>query len=326
MRAARGALALRSVDPQDAAADGETFGDWLRRHRQSPASIAALWDLFGLPALNLTADRASLTAAAKVFRTGLLDRADAADIGVSRVPLADLHAGPASRALAQRGAAVHTRAPVRELRFDRDAPATVALEDGAVEAAAVILAVPHDRSGRLLPPGAVEHTDRLGDLGTSPIVNVHVVYDREVMAMPFAAALGSPVQWVFDRTRAAGLASGQYLAVSLSGADEVIDRPVEWFRQTFVPALAELFPRARDARVERFLVTRERAATFRQAPGTAALRPGPATRIRNLFLAGAWTDTGWPATMEGAVRSGQAAAQLALAALGDRSRLSGVAA
>ena len=95
-----------------------------------------------------------------------------------------------------------------------------------------------------------------------------------------------------------------------------MDRPVEWFRQTFVPALAELFAPARAARVERFLVTRERAATFRQVPGSGALRPGPRTPVRGLFLAGAWTDTGWPATMEGAVRSGVAAARLAVAAMG----------
>ena len=91
---------------------------------------------------------------------------------------------------------------------------------------------------------------------------------------------------------------------------------MEWFRQTFVPALADLFPEARDANVDRFLVTRERAATFRQGPGTAALRPGPDTGIPGLFLAGAWTATGWPATMEGAVRSGMAAAGRALLAVG----------
>ena len=146
---------------------------------------------------------------------------------------------------------------------------------------------------------------------------MHVVYDRPVTGERFAAAVDSAVQWIFDRTPASGLASGgQYLAISLSGADAYVDRPVDDLREEFVPALQALFPAARGARVERFLVTRERAATFRQAPGTAALRPGPRTRIPNLFLAGAWTDTGWPATMEGAVRSGVAAARHALLAVG----------
>jgi len=142
-----------------------------------------------------------------------------------------------------------------------------------------------------------------------------------VAELPFAAAVASPVQWVFDRTRAAGLERGQYLAISLSGAADVVDRPVEWFRQTYPPALVELFPAARSAAVERFLVTRERGATFRQAPGTAALRPGPVTRLPRLLLAGAWTDTGWPATMEGAVRSAVPAGRHALVAVGRNERL-----
>jgi uncharacterized protein with NAD-binding domain and iron-sulfur cluster len=153
-------------------------------------------------------------------------------------------------------------------------------------------------------------------LGASPIVNVHVVYDRPVFAQAFAAVVDSPVQWVFDRTGPAGVEHGQYLAISLSGADDMVDRPVDWFRETFVPELSRLFPRAAGAAVDRFLVTRERAATFRQTPGTAALRPGPQTNIHRLFLAGAWTDTGWPATMEGAVRSGLAAADAAMRSLG----------
>src|SRR4029453_3907934 len=132
--------------------------------------------------------------------------------------------------------------------------------------------------------------------------------------------------WVFDRTRAAGLNRGQYLAVSLSGAADVVDRPVEWFRQAFLPALAELFPRVKGASVERFLVTRERGATFRQVPGTAALRPGPPTMIPRLFLAGGCTDPGWPAPMEGAVRSGVTAARQALLTLGRTQRLPAVVA
>ena len=192
------------------------------------------------------------------------------------------------------------------------AAAGVVLDDGShVAGDAVIVAVPWDRVDALLPPGTAGGFDRLGQ---SPIVNVHVVYDRPVTGLEFVAAVDSPVQWVFDRTSAAGLEHGQYLAISLSGADDMVDRPVEWFRRTFVPALEDLFPRARAARVERFLVTRERGATFRQVPGSAALRPGHRTLVRGLFLAGAWTDTGWPATMEGAVRSGQAAARAALAA------------
>jgi uncharacterized protein with NAD-binding domain and iron-sulfur cluster len=140
-------------------------------------------------------------------------------------------------------------------------------------------------------------------------VNVHVIYDRRVMDLPFAAAVNSPVQWVFDRTAIAGLTvPGQYLALSQSAADEYVDTPVSEMREKFVPALEELLPAAREAKVTEFFVTREKRATFRQGPGSNGLRPGAATALPGFVLAGSWTATGWPDTMEGAVRSGLSAA------------------
>ena len=323
--ALRASAALRRVDPDDPAADGRAFGSWLDERGQTDGSVRYLWDLFGLPSLNLPAREASLALAAKVFRTGLLERADAADVGVPAVPLSELHAHPAERLLRSLGARVITGARVRAIRMAEGAVAGVTLDDGVdMPAEAVVLAVPWDRVDPLLPAGVGRHGG-FAALGASPIVNVHVVYDRRVMDLPFAAAVDSPVQWVFDRTRPAGLAAGQYLAISLSGADGVVDRPVEWFRATFEPALAELFPAARSARIERFLVTRERSATFRQTPGSRALRPGQATALPGLYLAGAWTDTGWPATMEGAVRSGTAAAAGALRSVDPARRMTAVA-
>jgi predicted NAD/FAD-dependent oxidoreductase len=189
---------------------------------------------------------------------------------------------------------------------------------------AVVLAVPHEAAARLIPPGALPDSTvaAWAGLSASPIVNVHVIYDRPVMDVPFAAAVDSPVQWVFDRTGISGLdrlaapaspgADGtsrpQYLAISLSAADEYVDVPAATLRERFLPALAELFPAAREARVAEFFVTRERRATFRQVPGTGKLRPRAGTQLPGLVLAGAWTDTGWPDTMESAVRSGLAAA------------------
>ncbi|HEY2442837.1 MAG TPA: FAD-dependent oxidoreductase [Streptosporangiaceae bacterium] len=191
--------------------------------------------------------------------------------------------------------------------------------DGPViEADAVVLAVPADQAARLLPAGAAGQPpspDQWSGLGSSPIVNVHVVYDRPVMAQPFVAAVDSPVQWVFDRTEQSGLdrdqarSGGQYLAVSVSAADDQVDVPAARLREMYLPALGELFPAARGARVTDFFVTRERRATFRQAPGCERLRPSAATSLPGLAIAGAWTDTGWPDTMEGAVRSGLNAAR-----------------
>jgi uncharacterized protein with NAD-binding domain and iron-sulfur cluster len=180
--------------------------------------------------------------------------------------------------------------------------------------------VPQREAHDLLPAGALDDAGRLLDIGTAPILNLHVVYGRKVLKQPFFTALGSPVQWVFDRTDASGLArtlpGAQYLAVSQSAAQDEIDAPVAELRRRYLPELERLLPAARGAEIHDFFVTRERTATFAPTPGVGALRPTARTNAPGLYLAGAWTATGWPATMEGAVRSGTSAADAALAALG----------
>jgi squalene-associated FAD-dependent desaturase len=316
LRATGAALALARLDPRDPTLDERTFGSWLHEHGQSARAVEALWDLIALPTLNLHAGDASLALAVKVFRTGLLDDRGAADVGHATAPLSEVHGTAASSALSRAGAAVLTRTTVRRVVRSNGGGFEVEADALRIDADAVIAAVPHDRVVDILPPGAVREDVTL--LGSSPIVNVHVVYDRAVMEVPFAAGLGTSVQWVFDRTGPSGLERGQYLAVSVSGADREIGERTEGLRGRFLPALAAMFPRALDARVEQLFVTREHRATFRQGPGKASLRPGPRTAVPGLFLAGAWTDTGWPATMEGAVRSGLAAARGALAGRASR--------
>jgi squalene-associated FAD-dependent desaturase len=314
-------LAIRRLDPRDPAVDEQAFGTWLRARGESPRAIRALWDLIGLPTLNVEADGASLALAAKVFRTGLLDASGAADIGVPIVPLQELHGDAGLRALRAAGATVRLGERVRGLAVTADGVTGVETDTGTVAADAAIIAVPNDRVGDVLPDGAVPDPAAFARLGSSPIVNIHVVYDRPVLSRRFVAAVDSPVQWMFDRSGASGLEHGQYVAVSLSGADAFVDRTVDDLRAEFLPAIEALLPRARGANVDRFLVTRERQATFRQSPGTLRLRPRAITSIPRLYLAGAWTDTGWPATMEGAVRSGRTAARAALMALGRTERL-----
>jgi squalene-associated FAD-dependent desaturase len=317
MSVARPALAMRRVDPADPAADTQRFGDWLARRGQSERTRRALWDLFSVSALNIAGDDASLALAAVVVKTGLLGKNDAADIGVPALPLGELHGDAGATLLAKLGARVSLGAKVTTIEPADGGGYRVRLADGELTADAVVLAVPHEKAAPLMPAGALPEQTVAGwaGLGASPIVNVHVIYDRPVMDLPFVAAIDSPVQWVFDRTRISGLAASnhgrpgqQYLAISLSAADQYADTPAAKLREQFLPALAELFPAARDARVTEFFVTRERRATFRQAPGSGALRPKAATARPGLVLAGAWTDTGWPDTMEGAVRSGLAAA------------------
>jgi uncharacterized protein with NAD-binding domain and iron-sulfur cluster len=340
LRVARAALALARLDPQAALereraaqrADGEsvgkrgwgakleldcpapgTLGEWLAEHGQDQATVAALWDLIALPTLNVPAAEGSLALGAFVLRTGMLERNDAGDIGFHMRPLSETLGEPAERALTQAG--VDVRLGVRAERVDRVEHGMRVHANGvALDADTVVCSVPHERAAVLLEPLLGAEAARWTALGSSPIVNVHVVYDRRVCELRFAAGVRTPVQYVFDRTEAAGLTDGQYLAVSLSGADEEMGRSVEQLRRRYLSALQELFPRARDAVVQRFHVSREHAATFRARPGVQALRPTARTGVQGLVLAGAWTDTGWPATLEGAVSSGHTAAREALIA------------
>jgi squalene-associated FAD-dependent desaturase len=338
--AARAALALMRLSPEREPPDGQTFGEWLARHGQGPGAVSALWDLIALPTLNLPAAQASLELGAFVFRTGLLSGADAGDIGFHSATLGQTIGGPGLSALADAG--VEVRLGWRAERLERtgagfevqgrggrpqsDAEVELDREDASpagvaerppdgLSAETVIVAVPHTRAAFLLEP-LLGDLSRLRALSSSPIVNLHVVYDRPVLDEPFAAGVGTPVQYLFDRSAAAGAPAGsQYLAVSLSGAEREMAMSVDALRALYLPALEQLLPRARQAKLECFVATREHAATFRAAPGANALRPGPETSIAGLVLAGAWTGTGWPATLEGAVLSGHAAAEAALRTL-----------
>jgi len=313
LRAVRGALALRGVDRDDPRTDASSFGRWLAHHGQNAATVEALWDLVGVATMNVHADEASLAVAATVFQLGLLTDAAAGDIGWSLVPLQRLHGDAAAQVLADAGADVRLRSRVRSL--DRDGAGwVVGTDDDRVHADAVVVATDPAQAEALLPAGALaQPIGWSAGLGTAPIVNVNVLVDRPVLAEPFVAVAGSDVQWVFDRTRQSGLARGQLLAVSLSAADDVIDVPVAELQVRLMPALTAVLPRLRAATVLDFFVTREPQATFRPGPGTAVLRPATRTSLPGLVVAGAYTATGWPATMESAVRSGDAAAAALLA-------------
>jgi squalene-associated FAD-dependent desaturase len=323
-RVTRAALAMRMLNPADPALDSQRLGDWLAAHGQDERTRRVLWDLFTVSSLNIDGDDASLALAATVVKTALLGKKDAADIGVPLAPLGELH-GTAGLALLRRlgadvrlgvkAAAVEQTGGEYLVRLARGEGESDGGEGpdtrGTIAADGVVLATPAYTAAKLVPAAAGAPSGTWPDLGTSPIINVHVIYDRRVTRLPFAAAVDSPVQWLFDRTEISGFGAsgrGQYLAVSLSAAEPYVDVPAARLREMFVPALAGLLPGARDARVSEFFVTRERRATFRQGPGCGRLRPQAATALPGLTLAGAWTDTGWPDTMEGAVRSGLNAA------------------
>src|SRR5690348_728266 len=236
-RVGRAALALKGLDLADPTLDTQDFGSWLTAHGQSARAVEALWDLVGVATLHAVAGDASLGLAAMVFKTGLLSDPGAADIGWARVPLGELHDRLARKALDSAGVRTELRTRVNGLER-ADGGGWHVLTDGErLHADTVVLAVAQREAHALLPEGALPEPDRLLDIGTAPILNVHVVYDRKVLRKPFFAALGTPVQWVFDRTEASGLDSGQYLALSQSAAEDEIDTPVAELRERYLPEL-----------------------------------------------------------------------------------------
>ena len=306
------AFALRRTDPASLDVDEQGFGHFLRQKGQSQAAIDRLWSVISTATLNIAPDDASLALAAKVFRTGLLETNDGADLGYAMVPLGRIHDELARKALAAAGVTVLDSTKAEPLA---DGARSITIVDRSgqrsdLAADAIVLAVPHDVAATLLP--APHHPTAFGKLGHSPILNIHLRYDRPVLDGPFLAAVDTPAQWIFDRTAASGLDGppGRYLAVTVSAADALAETPTRELAVLFEAELARLLPKTKDARLEEVFVTREQHATFRQERGSAPLRPGPATSMPGVYLAGAWTATGWPDTMESAVRSGINAARL----------------
>jgi squalene-associated FAD-dependent desaturase len=278
--------------------DGETFAALLRRLGQSQTAVDRFWDVFIRPALNLRAEEVSAALGVFTVQTALLGERRASDLVLPIQPLGAMHGEAAAAALAERGASVRTNARAAELAED-----AVVLADGErVEADAVVVALPPAESARLLgepDPG----------LEDSPIVSVHLLLDRPIVRFELAALLGSPAHWVFDRGALTGHppARGQYLTVVSSGAPELLELRGRALVDTMA---AELTGRLGEAELLWSRVSREPGATFAGRPGTAERRPGASTGRPGVVRAGAWTDTGWPATMESAVRSGRDAASL----------------
>ncbi|HZT54305.1 MAG TPA: hydroxysqualene dehydroxylase HpnE [Gaiellaceae bacterium] len=281
LRLPRTFLRLRSAQ----ARPGESFGGLLRRLGESERSIDRFWDVFVRPALNLRSEEADAEAGLFTVRTALLGPRAASDLILPVRPLGAMHGEAARRALEAVGATVRTEVRVASL--------------DELDADAVVVAVPPSESARLLgePVPALED---------SPIVSVHLWFDRRLLAAPLAALLGSDAHWVFDRGALTGRppGRGQYLTVVSSGVPELL----EVRGRALVERIAsQLTDRLGPSELLWARVSREPYATIALRPGVR--RPGVETSRPTVARAGAWTDTGWPVTMESAIRSGRRAAQ-----------------
>jgi zeta-carotene desaturase len=244
-------------------------------------------------------------------------------MGVPAVALADLYDG-CRVAMEGKGGEVVLRAPVRNMVLENGGVAGVRFDQGREERAdAYLFAVPHGVLAELLPDGAKHIDPSLGSLGKlkdAPITGVHFWFDRQVMQEPFITLLDTTTQWIFNKTALYGapngknkkVTNGQYLQLVISASYDLLQKPRQEIIDLCLKEVRQALPAARDANLVKATVIKEPAATFSPEPGVDQWRPRQQTRIAGLFLAGDWTATGWPATMEGAVRSGYLAAEAVL--------------
>ncbi len=310
--------------PRDAA--GWPMLNWLRANGQTPEAIERFWRVVLVSALDEELDRADAGYALDVFWKGFLANRRGFEIGIPRVPLSELYDG-CRGAIEQRGGEIRTRAGIREVHTGADHVTHILLEDGTqLEADFYVAAVPHTALLGMLPLSLIKRDGAIGglhNLRTSPITGVHLWFDRAVMAGPFLTLLDHTTQWVFNKTQlhATNGGGGQYLQLVISASYGLVEMSRQEIIDLCLRELREVLPAARQACLLKGTVIKEIDATFSPAPGTDQLRPAQRTSLRNLFLAGDWTRTGWPATMEGAVRSGYLAAEAVCASAGRPRRI-----
>jgi squalene-associated FAD-dependent desaturase len=304
------------------ALDEVVFGDWLRDRGQNDETIEQLWNLIVSPTLNDEVSEVSADMGVMLFQKLLLGSRDDAIIGYSRVPLSQLSGDHAAGHITSNGGLVKLNASVDWIDWDDCFHPGVLLTDGSViQADAVITAVPQTALPSLL--ASAENTSvsepiaiQASGLETGPIVGVHIWYDRRVLDHDFIAVAASPLQFVFNvsaihRGESEGDHRGQHILISLSSAYRWARLGRTELAEIFVAEMAKAFPAARNAEVIRVLTVKQPNATFRVTPGSGKYRPEQKTGVPSLFIAGDWTDTDWPSTMESAVRSGNLAADAA---------------
>lgn len=336
---ARALLSILRAAGRPSLSPDTTMLDWLHQQRQPPAAISRFWRVILVSALNEELERTDARYGIDVFWKAFLSHRRGYEIGIPSVPLADLYDGCRDFIL-QQGGEVRTRAAVRALRFSGPRVSGVALDSGnELSADFYLSAVPHNALLDLLPATVADREPVFGTLRrleTSPITGVHFWLDRRVLSEPFLTLLDRTTQWIFNKSllyapsdphqavRSSSefpvfnsqLPSAQYLQLVISASRSLLPMSRQEITDLCFRELKEFLPAARDARLVKATVIKETSATFSPAPGSDRWRPSQKCPIDNLFLAGDWTATGWPATMEGAVRSGYLAAQAILSADG----------
>ena len=313
---------------------GISMHDWLKSQKQTPRAIERFWRVVLVSALNEELDGTDARFGIDVFWKAFLSNCTGYRMGVPAVPLAELYDG-CRIAIEQKGGEVTLRAPARSIRVENGTIAALQFDNAReVSADAYVFALPHTALANLLPPEIKSANPTLASLDkikVSPITGVHFWFDRPVTNEPFITLLDTNVQWVFNKTalytnqsdaaaprvgaqHAApqlgnAETSGQYLQLVISASYDLLKESREEIIELCLKEIRQALPAALEAQLVKATVIKEASATFSPEPGVDRFRPAQTTNTPGLFLAGDWTATGWPATMEGAVRSGYLAAE-----------------
>ncbi|HZS10506.1 MAG TPA: hydroxysqualene dehydroxylase HpnE [Blastocatellia bacterium] len=318
--ALRVGLALRRLNGDRARLGDITVREWLTELGQTGKMQHRFWDLVALATLNEQPERASADMFARVLDQAFMHTRRDSTMVISRVGLSDLYTDDARRFITARGGEVRLNAPVASLDFENGRAAGVTLRSGErIAARTVISAVPYFMLRTMLPPAVVNECDSfraIPQFQSAPIVSINLWYDEPVTDLEFVGLLDSRIEWVFNKNAIAGESHKrrQHLALVISGAHEVADWPKERLVEMATAEMHRFFPVSRRARVVHSFVVKEQHATMSHTVGVAKLRPAQRTPFDNFLLAGDWTATGLPATIEGAVWSGQECARAILAA------------
>src|SRR5579872_2805322 len=294
---ARALLAIRREHGRRGDLERITMLDWLREKRQTERAIQRFWSQVLVSAINEDLDRMAAIHGFQVFWLGFLARSNSYEMGVPAVPLGELYGSEAWKRIGN--VRLHLRAPVERVIIENNSVRAVVSQGEERAADYYVSALPFERVPAVLP----ELNLPLDGFEHSPITGIHLWFDRDVTQLAHATLLDRTVQWVFNKS------GGRYLQVVISASRSLLEMSRAEVIDLAVRELAEFLPRVREAKLEKAHVVKEVRATFSPRPGIEALRPTSATKFSNLFLAGDWTRSGWPPTMEGAVRSGYLAAE-----------------
>src|ERR1041385_8705341 len=304
----------------------ENFLSWLRRHKQTEQAIERFWKTVLVSALNEDLDRVSVRYAAQVFRESFMKSAEAGKMGLPSIPLSDLY-GSAIEYIRARGGEVLLRSAVTAIgpkqasvgvlssASPQQAKTGLVGDPGAGERQFdyAVLAAPFQNAAALLPADAVaeEIKQKLGHFESSPITGIHLWFDREITQLPHAVLLDRTIQWMFHKSKFQEKREGEggYVELGVSASKSLVQKSREEVLALATRELTEFFPAVKEAKLVNATVIKEIYATYAVLPGLDSYRPEAKTGWPRIFLAGDWTATDWPATMEGAVRSGYLAAE-----------------